>query len=137
MIDAASLGQSPARAEPRKGPAPAAPAAAGGSGSDPLAAALVERHGFKPAEASRALEAVGAVIRDELLRGGQVVLKDLAAMKIVEKKAAIVKDPATGHQFISPAENVVTFVPVESFQKRMAGAKLSSIVLAVPTNDTF
>jgi anti-sigma regulatory factor (Ser/Thr protein kinase)/nucleoid DNA-binding protein len=119
----------------------ASPAAGGGSGngggSDPLASALVERHGFTPADAARALEAVSAVIRDELLRGGQVLLKDFATMKIVEKKAAIVKDPATGHQFITPAENVVTFVPADGFQKSIATAKLSSIVLAVPSNDTF
>jgi anti-sigma regulatory factor (Ser/Thr protein kinase)/CheY-like chemotaxis protein len=66
-----------------------------------------------------------------------VVLKDFAAIKVTEKKAQIVKDPETGHQYISPAENVVSFVPIDSFQRAIESAKLSSILLAVPSNDPF
>ena len=105
--------------------------------TDPIAGGLTERYGFSSEEAERAVDAVFSVIRDELLRGSLVVVKDFASMKIVEKKAHIVKDPSTGHQFISPAEKIVSFVPIESFQRRIETAKLSSIVLAVPTNDTF
>lgn len=85
----------------------------------------------------RLIDALVDTIKDKLLRGNQVVLKDFAAIKIVEKRAQIVKDPETGHQYISPAENVVSFVPIDSFQRSIESAKLSSIVLAVPSNDPF
>ena len=104
---------------------------------DPIAAGLEAKHGYTGPEAERAVASVFDVIKDELLRGNQVLIKDFASMKIVEKKAHIVKDPDTGHQFISPAENVVSFVPIDGFQKRIESAKLSSIVLAVPQDDTF
>jgi nucleoid DNA-binding protein/anti-sigma regulatory factor (Ser/Thr protein kinase) len=91
-----------------------------------------------PAEqAEKVLEAIIDTVKEELLKGNQVILKDFAAMKIVEKKAHIVKDPETGHQFISPAENVVSFVPIDNFQKDIESAKLSSIILAVPSRDPF
>ncbi len=104
---------------------------------DLIAAGLEERHGYTPEEAERAVAAVFDVIKEELLKGNLVVVKDFASMKIVEKKAHIVKDPETGHQFIRPAENVVSFVPIDSFQKKIESAKLSSIVVAVPENDPF
>lgn len=103
---------------------------------DVLIAALEEK-GWSQQHAEKTLATVFDVIKAELLKGSQVVVKDFASMKIVEKKAHIVKDPETGHQYISPAENVVSFVPIDSFQKAIESAKLSSIVLAVPRNDPF
>lgn len=88
-------------------------------------------------QGDRLVDTLVEAIKDELLGGKQVVLKDFAAIKITEKKAQIVKDPATGHQYISPAENVVSFVPIDSFQRAIESAKLSSIILAVPENDPF
>ncbi len=105
--------------------------------ADLVAEALVEKHGFASDDAEKAVEAVFDVIRDELLKGGQVVVKDFASMKIVERKSHIVKDPQTGHQFITPAENVLSVVPIDGFQDRISSAKLSSSVLAVPSNDPF
>lgn len=87
--------------------------------------------------AGEVLDAVIEAVKEQLLVGNQVILKDFAAMKIVEKKAHIVKDPETGHQYISPAENVVSFVPIDSFQREIESAKLSAIILAVPSNDPF
>jgi serine/threonine-protein kinase RsbW len=98
---------------------------------------LQMKHGLSREEADRALDGVMEVIKGQLLEGNQIVIKDFACMKIVEKKAHIVKDPDTGHQYISPAENVVSFVPIDSFQKKIESAKLSSIILAVPSNDPF
>lgn len=88
-------------------------------------------------QGDRLVDALVESIKQKLLDGNQVVLKDFAAIKIVEKKAQIVKDPETGHQYISPAENVVSFVPIDSFQRAIESAKLSSILLAVPSNDPF
>jgi anti-sigma regulatory factor (Ser/Thr protein kinase)/nucleoid DNA-binding protein len=93
--------------------------------------------GLPAPQAEKVVDALIDSIKSNLLKGHQVVLKDFAAIKIVEKKAHIVKDPETGHQYISPAENSVQFVPIDGFQKQIEGAKLSSIVLAVPSNDPF
>ena len=87
--------------------------------------------------AGKAIDALLDYMKAELLRGNQVVLKDLATLKIVEKKAQIVKDPETGHQFISPAENVLSCIPGDDFQKQIENAKLSSIIMALPQNDPF
>jgi len=102
-----------------------------------LIAHLEQTLGVPPKQGRRLLEALFAGIKDELLRGKQVVLQDFAAIKVIEKKAQLVKDPATGHQFISPAENVVSFVPIDSFQRSIESAKLSTIILAVPAADPF
>ena len=50
------------------------------------------------------------MVRDycEATRALPSPLKDFATLKIVEKKAHIVKDPETGHQYISPAEHVLS-----------------------------
>lgn len=102
-----------------------------------LIAQLEERSKLNSDEAKEVLDVVIGTLKQELLKGNQVVLKDFATMKIVEKKAHIVKDPETGHQFISPAENVVSFAPIDTFQKEIESAKLSSIILAVPSKDPF
>ena len=102
-----------------------------------LVETLNSKLGVPLGQGDRLLDTPVDTIKDELLRGKQVVLKDFAAIKIVEKKAHIVKDPETGHQYISPAENVVSFVPIDSFQRSIESAKLSSIILAVPEDDHF
>jgi DNA-binding protein HU-beta len=98
---------------------------------------LSGKTGVQSGQAEKVVDGLIESIKTNLLKGHQVVLKDFAAIKIVEKKAHIVKDPETGHQYISPAENVVQFVPIDGFQKQIEGAKLSSIILAVPQNDPF
>jgi anti-sigma regulatory factor (Ser/Thr protein kinase)/nucleoid DNA-binding protein len=102
-----------------------------------LVATLNSKLGVPLGQGGRLVDTLIESIKSELLGGKQVVLKDFAAIKIVEKKAHIVKDPETGHQYISPAENVVSFVPIDSFQRAIEGAKLSSIILAVPESDPF
>ncbi|MGE0708490.1 MAG: ATP-binding protein [Planctomycetota bacterium] len=102
-----------------------------------LVQTLNSKLGVPVGQGNRLVDALVDAIKDELLRGKHVVLKDFAAIKIVEKKAQIVKDPESGHQYISPAENVVSFTPIDSFQRAIEGAKLSSIILAVPENDPF
>jgi len=111
--------------------------AAAAKRTDPVCAGLVARHGFTAAEAERASRAIFDVIRDDLLKGQRVVIPGFASLKIVEEKARIVKDPENGHQYISPAKNMVSFAPIEHFAREIEDAKLSSIVLAVPSNDPF
>jgi anti-sigma regulatory factor (Ser/Thr protein kinase)/nucleoid DNA-binding protein/CheY-like chemotaxis protein len=108
-----------------------------GKKGDPIAAGLVERHGMTRDSAETATRAVFEVLRQELLSGNSVAIPDFATLKDTEKKAQIVKDPATGHQLVTPAENVVAIAPLGSFQRAITQAKLSSIILAVPHHDTF
>ncbi len=88
-------------------------------------------------KAETVVDTVVEYVKAQLLRGNTVTLKDFANLKIVEKKAHIVKDPETGHQYISPAENVLSCVPIDNFQKQIESAKLSSIIMALPHNDPF
>ena len=74
---------------------------------------LKSKLGVPIQQGDRLVDALVESIKDKLLKGHQVVLKDFAAIKVTEKKAQIVKDPETGHQYISPAENVVSFVPID------------------------
>jgi len=108
-----------------------------GKRADPIAAGLVLRHGMTPESAEKAARAVFDVLKQELLLGNPVTIPEFATLKVTEKRAQIVKDPATGHQFVTPAENVVALAPIDGFGKAIARAKLSSIVLAVPNHDTF
>lgn len=102
-----------------------------------LVQSLNTKLGVPVGQGGRLVDALVDSLKDALLKGNQVVIPDFAAIKITEKRAQIVKDPKTGHQYISPAENVVSFVPIDSFQRAIEGAKLSSILLAVPENDPF
>src|SRR4051812_7650682 len=92
-----------------------------------LVADVNKKSGVPSQQAEKVVDGLIEAIKTALLGGNQVVLKDFAAIKIVEKKAQIVKVPETGHQFISPAEKVISFVPIDGFQKQIEAAKLSSI----------
>ncbi|MFC1705948.1 ATP-binding protein [Planctomycetota bacterium] len=87
--------------------------------------------------AKRCVCAVMEAIKKELLAGSRVTLTDFASLRIVERKARVVRSPDTGQQVVSPADNVVRFVPIDSFREAIVALKLSSIVLAVPGDDTF
>jgi anti-sigma regulatory factor (Ser/Thr protein kinase)/nucleoid DNA-binding protein len=102
-----------------------------------LVADLSKKSAIAAPQVEKVVDTLIEAIKSNLLAGNQVVLKDFAAIKLVEKKAHIVKDPETGHQYISPAEKTVSFVPIDGFQKQIESAKLSSIILAVPSNDPF
>jgi anti-sigma regulatory factor (Ser/Thr protein kinase)/nucleoid DNA-binding protein len=100
---------------------------------DPVAAELVERFGFGEEEAERAVDAVLAVVRDGLLAGKQVVLKDLAALRVVERRLAA---PANG-KAAGEIERLVRLMLVGDFRERVLRAKVATIVLALPRDDSF
>lgn len=102
-----------------------------------IAGEIASRLGEDEDRVEAFLDAAIDVIRDELIRGKQVTLKDFASIRVVEEKAQIVKDPATGHQFVQPIRKVVSFVPSKVFEDRLEQAKLSSILLAVPRDSSF
>ena len=98
---------------------------------------LAQKLGLSKAEAERYLDTAAGLIKDVLLAGDAVTLKDFATFKIVEERAHIVKDPETGHQFISPATKKVSFRADEAFRQQIERTRLSSIMLAMSADDPF
>ena len=103
-----------------------------GIGRSEVISELAKTTELEAERAGRVLDALIEVLKGQLLAGKEIELEGFATLKVVEKKAHIVKDPETGHQFISPAENIVSFVPKDNFQRQIESAKLSSIILASP-----
>ncbi len=93
--------------------------------------------GTEEDQAGRVVDSLLERVKEHLLAGRQVNLKDFASIKVVEEKAHIVKDPETGHQFIRPVGKKVAFTPTSSFKRRVEQTKLASILLAVPKDDPF
>lgn len=93
--------------------------------------------GIDEKDAETLLDTFISLLKDKLLQGRVIQMKDFATIKLVEEKAKIVKNPETGHQYITPVRNVVVFTPSETFRDRIEKTKLSSIILAVPQNDPF
>jgi DNA-binding protein HU-beta len=106
-------------------------------GREDFVANLVKNANLTKDEANKVLTATIAALREALIAGKRVVLPDFAAFQIAEQKAQIVRDPKTGHQYISPASKFISITPEGSFQKQINRAKLSAILLAVPRNDSF
>ena len=106
-------------------------------GKEDLVASLVKNANLTRDEADKALSAAISALRESLIAGKRVVLPDFATLKISEHKAQIVRDPKTGHQYISPAAKFISITPENDFQEIINQAKLAAILLAVPRNDSF
>ncbi len=106
-------------------------------GSEDLVASLVKNANLTKDAADRALKSAIRTLREGLVAGKRVVLPEFATLQIAEQKAQIVRDPKTGHQYISPAAKYVSITLESGFQKAIDQTKLSAILLAVPRNDSF
>ncbi|MCZ6689225.1 MAG: ATP-binding protein [Planctomycetota bacterium] len=102
-----------------------------------IATQIAARLGRDPNEAESFLDAAIDVIQEELIRGRDVALKDFASIRLVERKARMVKDPVTGKQFVQPNRKVVSITPSRVFKERIEQARLSAILLAVPRDSSF
>ena len=71
---------------------------------------LQMKHGLSREEADRALDGVMEVIKGQLLEGNQIVIKDFACMKIVEKKAQPL--PTNSQRRKPPSKQNPTPVPL-------------------------
>lgn len=76
-------------------------------------------------------------LKEELTKGRSVLIDDFGTIRLLEKKAQILTNPETGHQFIDPARNIVDFRAEADFEQQIKKARLSSIVLAAPADDAF
>jgi serine/threonine-protein kinase RsbW len=106
-------------------------------GKDDLVASLIEDGKLSKEAADKALTNAIKTLRQGLIQGKRVILPEFATLQIAEQKARIVRDPKTGHQYISPATKFVSIIPESSFQQEIDRTKLAAILLAVPRNDSF
>jgi anti-sigma regulatory factor (Ser/Thr protein kinase)/nucleoid DNA-binding protein len=106
-------------------------------GKDDLVAGLIKNGKLSKEAADQALTSAIRALRQGLIEGKRVVLPEFATLQIAEQRARIVRDPKTGHQYISPATKFVSIIPDSSFQEQIDQTKLAAILLAVPLNDSF
>ena len=106
-------------------------------GKDDLVGSLVKNANLTKDAADKALAAAIRTLREGLIAGKRIVLPEFATLQIAEHKARIVRDPKTGHQYISPASKFVSITLDGDLQKEIDKTKLAAILLAVPRSDSF
>lgn len=72
-----------------------------------LVAALAEKLDSDKKSAAAALDAICAVITEEVSNGGAVTLPGVGKISCRERPERMVRNPATGEQFKKPADKVV------------------------------
>jgi DNA-binding protein HU-beta len=72
-----------------------------------LIAALAEKMDSEKKTASEALDAIVAVITEEVSKGGAVTLPGVGKIMCRERPKRMVRNPATGEQFEKEADKVV------------------------------
>jgi len=78
--------------------------------------ALAARTNTDKKEAKAFLEALTAVVEDEIRRGGEVPLKGLGKFKMQHRKARVGRNPLTGAEIQIPAKTVVKFTLTKSLK---------------------
>jgi len=71
--------------------------------------ALAERTGTDKKDAKQFLEALTALIENEIRNGGEVPLKGLGKFKVQHRKARVGRNPLTGDAIQIPAKTVAKF----------------------------
>ncbi len=120
-----------------------------------VAEALSHRATCSPSEADALLAEFLNVLRSRLLEGDKIQLDNFISLRIVEEKARIGTDKATGQKLILPARKVISFATSQNLRQtlgedkalafqphaplrdRIATLKTSAILLAVPERDFF
>ena len=72
-----------------------------------LVAALAEATGCDKATANRNLECLTAIVSSEVAAGGAVTLPGLGKFMCRDRPERMVRNPATGEQFLKGADRVV------------------------------
>jgi DNA-binding protein HU-beta len=78
--------------------------------------ALAERTGTEKKEAKQFLEALTALVEDEMRNGGEVPLKGLGKFKVQNRKARVGRNPLTGEAIQIPAKTVAKFTLAKSLK---------------------
>lgn len=81
-----------------------------------LTKAMAQRTGDAHVRAELHLNALLAVLRDEMKKGGCVVLTGWGAFRVTDYAASAGRDPQTGETIHIPAGRRVVFTPGKAFQ---------------------
>jgi DNA-binding protein HU-beta len=79
-------------------------------------AAVAEAAQVSKVQAKAVFEAVEAVVHKSLKAEKKIPLGGLGAVKLVERKARIGRNPATGEQIKIPAKTVVKIAPAKALK---------------------
>jgi len=86
-----------------------------------LVAALAEKMDTDKKQASAALDALTAVITDEVSQGGAVTLPGVGKIQCRERPERMVRNPATGEQLKKPADKVVKMTIAKALKDSVNG----------------
>jgi len=86
-----------------------------------LVAAVADKGAIDKKEASSALDALSAVISDEIASGGTVTLPGLAKFACRARPERMVRNPATGEQIAKPADRVAKVTIAKALKDRVTG----------------
>ncbi len=79
-------------------------------------AAVADAAGVSKVQAKAVFEAVEAVVHKSLKAEKKIPLGGIGAVKLVERKARIGRNPATGEQIKIPAKTVVKIAPAKALK---------------------
>ena len=85
-----------------------------------LVAALAEKADMDKKAASGALDALSAIVSDEIAGGGSVTLPGLAKFACRARPERMVRNPATGEQIKKPADRVAKVTIAKALKDRVA-----------------
>ena len=75
--------------------------------------AVAEKAGISKAQAKAVFAAVEEVVMKSLKSAGKIPLGGLGAVKLVDRKARIGRNPATGEQIKIPARTAIKITPAK------------------------
>jgi DNA-binding protein HU-beta len=75
--------------------------------------AVAEKSGISKAQVREVFGAVEEVVKKSLKPGGKIPLGGLGAVKLVDRKARIGRNPATGEQIKIPARTAIKITPAK------------------------
>ena len=86
-----------------------------------LVAALADKMGSDKKTATAALDAVTAVVSDEVSGGGAVTIPGVGKIYCRERPERMVRNPATGEQFKKDADKVVKMTIAKALKDSVNG----------------
>ena len=86
-----------------------------------LVAALAEKMDVQKKEASEALDAITAIITEEVSSGGAVTLPGIGKIYCRERPERMVRNPATGEQMKKEADKVVKMTIAKALKDSVNG----------------
>ena len=98
---------------------------------------LAGRLDISRAEAARLLESTVGVLKDNLLEGHELALRGFLSLHVVEEAARLVQLPGSAARLIEAPRRALVTEPQAPFERAMAEARLTPILLLVSPGDVF